>query len=174
MKIIKSIMLSLTLFQLANFSYTSPLTSQASFEVGFSPYGNSLELILKGIDNAKNTIEVAAYTFTSKPIAIALVNAAKRGVKVRVVADSKSNMGKYSALTFLQHHNVPVRLNNHYSIFHHKFIIIDNQNVETGSFNFSSSAVKRNAENVLLLTNVPKLAIEYEKEWNRLWNEASI
>jgi phosphatidylserine/phosphatidylglycerophosphate/cardiolipin synthase-like enzyme len=163
---------------LANTACTRPDTaflpspaSQVSFEAGFSPGGTSLEIILKAINNAEESIFVAAYSFTSKPIATALLEACKRGVAVRVVADSKANKVKYSAATFLANHGVPVRLNSRYAIFHHKFMIIDSRHLETGSFNYSAAAANRNAENVLLLREVPELAALYAREWDRLWAE---
>jgi len=142
-------------------------------EVAFSPHGASLQLILGGIEKAQKSILVAAYAFTSKPIAQALLDAHKRGVSVRVLADSKANQRSYSAVTFLANQGVPVRTNGHYAIFHHKFMVIDGEEVETGSFNYSAAAASRNAENVLLLHNVPDLARQYSTEWRHLWDEAT-
>jgi len=149
----------------------SPIPSTASFEVGFSPKGKSLNIILSEIKRAEESILVAAYSFTSKPISTALMEAHKRGVAVRVVADAKSNSSQYSAVMFLANQRVPVRANDRYAIFHHKFMVFDNRHVQTGSFNYSAAAVDRNAENVLLLLNVPELAGVYAREWQRLWNE---
>eukprot|EP00659_Diplonema_papillatum_P003092 gene3092-4854_t len=114
----------------------------------------------------------AAYSFTSKPIALALVNAKKRGVNVMVVADKKGNTAKYSAVTFLANEGVPVRLNGNYAIMHNKYIVIDGRDVETGSFNYTQAAAKSNAENALLLRGVPELAISYANNFNKLWAEA--
>ncbi len=144
----------------------------ASYDIGFSPNGNSLTTVLKGIDSAQKSIHVAAYSFTSKPIATALLNASKRGVTVKVIADQKSNLGRYSAVTYLANNGVDVKLDGNYPIFHHKFMVIDGTSLETGSFNFSAAAANKNAENVLLLLNVPQLAQTYDKEWQKLWNEA--
>jgi len=116
---------------------------------------------------------VAAYSFTSKPISEALLDAHRRGIKVSVVADQKDNKKKYSAVTFLANQDVPVRLNGNYAIHHHKFMIIDGRNVETGSFNYSAAAFEKNAENVLVLRGVPDLAKAYSQEWQRLWDEAT-
>lgn len=144
----------------------------ASFDVGFSPNQGSLPLVIKGINSAKTSIHVAAYSFTSKPIAAALLNASKRGVDVKVIADQKSNSGKYSAVTYLANNGIVVKLDGNYPIFHHKFIVIDGTTLETGSFNYSAAANK-NAENVLVLWNVPQIAQTYDKEWLNLWNEAT-
>ena len=148
-----------------------PIPAGASYDIGFSPNGESLDIVLKGIRTARTSILVAAYSFTSKPIALALLDAHQRGVKVQIVADQKSNR-KYSATTVLANHGVPVRLNGHYAIHHHKFMVIDDETLETGSFNYSSAAANKNAENVLLLWHVKPIAQTYRKEWQRLWNEA--
>lgn len=151
-----------------------PINSGASFDVGFSPNQGSLPLVLKAINSSQKSIHVAAYSFTSKPIAEALLAAKKRGVDVKVIADQKSNSGKYSATTFLANNNVLVKLDGNYPIFHHKFMVIDGINLETGSFNYSAAAADKNAENVLLLWNVPQITATYDKEWLQLWNEAQV
>jgi len=145
----------------------------AQFDVGFSPKNGALEIILNGIQNARKEILIASYSFTSKPIATALLNARKRGIKVLLVADQKSNIGKYSAAQFLANQDVPVRLNGNYPIHHHKFMIIDHKHLELGSFNYSAAAANKNAENALLLLNVKPIADIYAREWKRLWDEAT-
>jgi hypothetical protein len=47
-------------------------------EIAFSPSGGATELVVKTIESAKTSVRVAAYSFTSKPIAQAL--AKKRGI----------------------------------------------------------------------------------------------
>lgn len=153
-------------------SICGSFASDAHIETVFSPQGEALQLILKAITAAEKEILVAAYSFTSKPIAEALLAAHNRGVAVRVVVDAKSNTGRYTAATFLANHNVPVRRNGNYAIMHHKFMVIDGKHVQTGSFNYSAAAASRNAENVLMLWNMPELARIYAQEWQRLWEES--
>jgi phosphatidylserine/phosphatidylglycerophosphate/cardiolipin synthase-like enzyme len=143
----------------------------ADLEAAFSPYGNSLELILSAIKSARESIHVATYSFTSKPVAEALLAVHKRGLDVRIVADKRGNSDKYTAVTFLANQGVPVRLNGKYAIHHHKFLIVDGKHLQTGSFNYSAAAVEKNAENVLVIWNAPELAAQYEHEWIRLWKE---
>jgi phosphatidylserine/phosphatidylglycerophosphate/cardiolipin synthase-like enzyme len=158
---------------------TEPLSPPATvadapllkFEIGFSPKGKSLNIILDRINQAEKSIQVAAYSFTSKPISTVLLDAQRRGVAVQVATDAKSNTGKYSAVTFLANQGVPVRVNSRYAIFHHKFMIFDERHLETGSFNYSAAAVNKNAENVLVLMNVPEIAKVYTQEWRGLWGE---
>lgn len=171
----KKIMVVIVLSSLYIASYAStPINAGASFDVGFSPDQGSLALVIKSINAAHKSIHVAAYSFTSKPIAEALLNASKRGVDVKVVADQKSNSGKYSATTYLANNHVAVKLDGNYAIFHHKFMVIDGVNLETGSFNYSAAAANKNAENVLVLWNVPQIAQQYDNQWSKLWNEANL
>ncbi|MFN2098378.1 phospholipase D family protein [Pantoea agglomerans] len=138
---------------------------------GFSPAGSAQKLVLYSINNASKSIDIAAYSFTSKDIAIALLNAKKRGIEIRVVADFKANE-KYTVVNYLRNAGVNVRVNNNYEIMHNKFMVIDGQSVQTGSFNYTASANKRNAENVILIKDNVPLATGYEKEFERLFNES--
>lgn len=101
-----------------------PAAASPSVSVGFSPSHAALENVLSVINDATESLDVEAYSFTSKPIASAIVAAQKRGVNVRVMADKKANTGKYSAVTFLANQHVPVLLNDNYAIMH------DNRNHE--------------------------------------------
>ncbi|WWO95796.1 MAG: phospholipase D family protein [Candidatus Dasytiphilus stammeri] len=148
-------------------------SSSLNIEVGFSPDISSSKLILQSISQAHRKIDIAAYSFTSKPISLALLAVQKRGVIIRIIADHKAN-NRYTALTFLSNHGISIRLNNNYAIMHHKFMIIDNQIVQTGSYNYTRAAAKQNAENVIVLYNAPYIAVKYEKEFKRLWEESSV
>ena len=159
---------------LFSFALVPCALAKSDIDVGFSPQIGSQsaqDVVLSGINHAQHKIVVSAYSFTSKPIATALVNAQQRGVDVRVVADQKGNKGKYSAVTFLANKNVPVRLNGHYAIMHNKFMVIDDQDVETGSFNYTQAAAQKNAENAMLLHGVPDLAKTYTQDFQKLWDE---
>jgi phosphatidylserine/phosphatidylglycerophosphate/cardiolipin synthase-like enzyme len=167
---IKRLVILLLTFCTLSWSHGRATVNNVS--VAFSPNAEAEQLVLNGIETAKKSIRVAAYSFTSKSISIALLEAHKKGIAVQIVADAKSAGGQYSAATFLANHGVAVRLNGKYAIFHHKFMVIDNKHIQTGSFNYSSAAANKNAENVIILWDMPKVAEKYIAEWNRLWNEA--
>ena len=140
-------------------------------EVAFSPGGGATDLVVKTIAQAQQSIRVAGYSFTSKPIAQALLEAHKRGIDVRVVLDKSNATARYSSATFLANVGIPTRINHRYAIMHDKFIVVDGEMVETGSFNFTASAEARNAENVLVLRDLA-VAQRYGKERERLWAES--
>jgi len=56
---------------------------------------------------------------------------------------------------------------------HHKFAVIDNRTVITGSFNWSPSAAHQNDE-VLLVIESPLLAAHFTREMDRLWRGAEL
>ena len=123
---------------------------------------------------AKKSVHVAAYSFTSKEIAQALLDAKARGVDVRVVVDKSQASGKCSAATFLANHAVSVRVDGEYQLQHQKIMVVDGVSVETGSYNFTASARDRNSENVLIIRNSPDLAGLYEANWEKMWNESVV
>jgi len=77
-------------------------TMYAKTDVLFSPRGLIKETILKTIISSEETIDVAAFTFTSGDIAEALYNAKERGVKIRLVIDQGQDKRCYPVLEFLQ------------------------------------------------------------------------
>jgi phosphatidylserine/phosphatidylglycerophosphate/cardiolipin synthase-like enzyme len=145
---------------------------QPRMEVGFSP-GDAEALVIRVIDGARATIEVAAYSFTSRPVASALLRARDRGVTVRIVADRSQRTARYTSVRYLARQGVPVRIDSRYSIMHDKFLIVDERTVETGSFNYTRAAALRNAENVVVLVDAPAVAAAYAREWQRLWAESA-
>ncbi len=58
---------------------------------------------------ARTTIKVQAYSFTSAPIAKPLVDAHKRGGRVEVILDKSQRTEKYSAADFLAHAGIPTQ-----------------------------------------------------------------
>lgn len=154
------------------FPIASPSALAGNIVTGFSPGGTAQKVVLDAINDAGHTIDLAAYSFTSKPISLALLAAQKRGVVVRVLADEKANSTQYTAVTFLANQGISVRLTRKYKIMHNKFAVIDNQSVQTGSFNYSANADRGNAENVIYLRDHPETAEAYTKEFNRLWAES--
>jgi phosphatidylserine/phosphatidylglycerophosphate/cardiolipin synthase-like enzyme len=59
-------------------------------EVHFSPNGGCTDAIVKEIHEAKKSVLVQAYSFTSSPIAKALVSAKGPGMRIEVILDATS------------------------------------------------------------------------------------
>ncbi len=135
-----------------------------SWSVYFSPRGGCTDAIIRELNNAKSSVLVQAYSFTSAPIAKALLNAHKRKVRVEVILDKSQKTQKYSSATFLFNSGIPAKIDSVHQIAHNKIMVIDGETVITGSFNFTKAAEESNAENLLVIRD-KKLADLYTKNW---------
>src|ERR1035437_2220528 len=88
---------------------------------------NHILLLLsqRRIYRAKQEILVQAYSFTSKPIAKALIDAHKRGIKIEAVLDKSQRKEKYTSADFIAHAGIPTYIDSAHAIAHNKIIIID-------------------------------------------------
>ncbi|KVC97051.1 endonuclease [Burkholderia ubonensis] len=143
-------------------------------QVAYSPDGAAEELVVSAISCARQSIRLAAYSFTSPSVVRALMAAKQRGVDVAVVVDEKANHGKASvaALNLLTQAGIPSRTVSIYPIHHDKYIVIDGSQIETGSFNYSSAA-RRNSENAVLISQCPAVARSYLQHWQSRWSQGS-
>ena len=136
-------------------------------------FGADCEKMLNSvIAKSREEVRVAVYAFTRRSIAKSLVEAKKRGVQVRVLVDASQsrNAHQKKILTRLRQARIPVRIIQlgKWSSMHHKFIIVDDRRVATGSFNYTSSASTRHAENLLVVFS-EAVAKKYGEAWQRLW-----
>lgn len=137
---------------------------QPTWEVYFSPRGGCTEAIIRHLENAKNSVLIQAYSFTSAPIARAILNAKKRKVTVEVILDKSQETAKYSSATFFLNQGIPLWIDRSHTKAHNKIMIIDGETVITGSFNFTSAAEENNAENLLIIKD-RNLAQTYMKNF---------
>ncbi|HEB4876164.1 TPA: phospholipase D family protein [Kluyvera ascorbata F0526] len=151
---------------------TGAAVAAPSIDVGFSPEGSAQQLVLRTINDARESIRLMGYSFTSPEVVKRLVAAKRRGVDVRVVVDDKGNRSKASqaAMNVVVNAGIPLRTNSQYKIMHDKVIITDGQNVELGSFNYTRSAAESNSENALVVRGVPALAQTYLSHWQSRWD----
>jgi phosphatidylserine/phosphatidylglycerophosphate/cardiolipin synthase-like enzyme len=155
---------ALTLLYLVRTAYHA-WTTPPSLAAHFSPKGGCTEAIVHEIQHARREVLVLAYSFTSKAIAQALVDAKLRGVQVEIVLDHSNEHEVYSDLHFfLEQGLVPV-IDPHHAIAHNKVMIIDNRTVLTGSFNFTQHAENDNAENLLVIKGHPELVRLYKENF---------
>jgi len=106
-------------------AYLLTLYAQAPIDVHFSPGGNPTAAIVKEITDAKKSVLVQAYSFTSAPIADALRQAHKRSVNVRVILDSSQRSERYTVATFLRNAGIQVWFDAKHGIAHNKVMVID-------------------------------------------------
>ncbi len=156
---------------------SSSVQHNGAIEYAFSPREGAEKLVLKVIGSARSEIRMMAYALTSASVVDALIEARRRGVDVAVVADYEENVTKdkkglaRAALSALVNAGCRVRTISVYQIHHDKVIVADRESVETGSFNFTSSAAGRNSENVMVVWKNPDLARGYLAHWQDRFNK---
>ena len=123
----------------------------APASVYFSPRGGAQNALVQRIDQARESIYVLAYSFTSEPIVAALVRAHARGVHVEAVLDRGQRRAKGGQGQALADSGAKVFIDARHAIAHNKVMLIDGRTLVTGSFNFTKSAEDHNAENLMVL-----------------------
>ena len=141
-------------------------------EVYFSPDDHVLHRLLSLVAAAEESIEFLAFSFTSDPLAEALIARGADGVRVRGVMERdqvNNSGGEFGNLVLA---GLDLRLDANRNKMHHKAIMIDGEIVITGSYNFSRNAEEKNDENVLIFHSV-EIAQQYLLEFERIYLAAS-
>ncbi|MCU0485496.1 MAG: phospholipase D family protein [Anaerolineales bacterium] len=157
----------------------SPATSEQDFtidgtrlELYFAPEDHPARRLVELIREADQSIYFLAYSFTSDELADAILESAQKGVSIAGVFEASqvaSNIG--TDFDRLHEAGIDVHLDGNERNMHHKVIILDEQIVITGSYNFSSNAETRNDENLVIVHN-PELAQIYLQEFQKILAEA--
>lgn len=134
--------------------------------------GNCVQVIVDEISKAHSELLVQAYNFTEPNIIKAIDDAHKRGVMVTVILDKISSSQNGEGADMLTLDNIHVYIDHRPKIAHNKVMVIDNNIVITGSFNFSTNAECCNAENLIVL-NSTGLAAAYKANFNARLNVSS-
>jgi phosphatidylserine/phosphatidylglycerophosphate/cardiolipin synthase-like enzyme len=134
-------------------------------KIYFSPHGGCAKAIIDKIEHAKKQILFQAYSFTSTGIIGALLSAKAAGIDVRGILDKSWPVEAPKAKDAFLNGGIPILIDSVHNIAHNKILIIDNQVVITGSYNFTESAERSNAENVLIINN-KMIAAEYIINWH--------
>jgi hypothetical protein len=126
--------------------------------------------IAEAIESAVGSVRVQAYGFTAPAILDALAAARARGVDVQAVLDRSDDTDKVAAAArstgarFTAEAGIPTWIDDRVAIAHNKVIVIDAHLVIGGSYNFTSAAEHRNAENVTFMDS-PVIAGFYLRNW---------
>ena len=133
----KNIKFNILTFLIIILSITISISTLAKTEVYFSLSDNPQKEIIRNNNQAKAFINIAMYIFTDKEIALPLIKARERGVKVRLYLDTDQVDYRYSQSRFLVQKGIKTRVSSNNYIMHNKFAIIDNRLLLTGSYNWT-------------------------------------
>ncbi|GAX36753.1 hypothetical protein NIES3585_27900 [Nodularia sp. NIES-3585] len=174
--------------------------SDTKITVHFSPtsptqpwYKSSNGLIGKTLDSATKSIDMALFVFSEQSLSNILKIRHQNNVSIRALIDSQFAYRYYSEALDMM--GIALSNNCKYDVdnnpwqnplttvgiptlakgdlLHHKFAVIDQQTVITGSHNWSKVANNGNDETLLIVEN-PTIAAHYVREFSRLYSDAKI
>ena len=138
----------------------------------FSHHDDIREIAIKNLRSARNDLKICMFTISDNPIAEVIDECYARRVNVRIITDDGKIFDKGSDIMPLYKKGINIRIDSDKSLMHHKFVIIDNVKLLTGSYNWTRTGADVNNENMLVTTN-NKIVRAYKKEFRRLWLEMS-
>ncbi len=137
-------------------------------EVGESDIANIDRRCAAFIATARRTLDCAFFELESDRIAAALIAARRRGVRVRVVAETDyRDNGPMQAIMAA---GIVVRFDGRAALMHNKFIVVDGAAVWTGSYNVTNNCAFRNNNNGLIIRSA-ELAENYTAELSEMFDD---
>ena len=145
-------------------------------EIKFARSESVADVIMSLMHETSSSIEGALYRFNHPGLADALEDVAQRGVRVRLLVDGNKYKESRTTQELLSGAIIPFRLafgrQGRGSKMHHKFVILDQQTVLTGSYNWTHESEEENQENLLILRD--EYSVEaYSQEFEALWAGAA-
>jgi len=137
-------------------------------EVHFSPGDDCRVRIQELLRLSRVSIDICVFTITDDRITVAIIDAASRGVKTRVIGDNEKAFDLGSDMHRLHAARVSVRVDTSPNHMHHKFAVFDSRVAVSGSYNWTRSAAEHNEENIVV-TNDEKIVREFRKQFDKLW-----
>ncbi|HPP67118.1 MAG TPA: phospholipase D-like domain-containing protein, partial [bacterium] len=136
-------------------------------EIYFSPLSDCLSIINNHIKQARQMIRFAMFSFTLDAIGQEICRAGLKGIKTYGIFEKSQNpvSNEYYFLKKLPF--IHIKRDCFVKNIHDKFLIIDDNIVLTGSFNYTQSA-RKNIETLIVLRN-NCLVSQYVKRWKHLW-----
>ncbi len=138
----------------------------------FAPEADEIAALKESIQAAQSSIRFMSFVFSLDELAGAMLNKlADPDFVLRGVFEERNSLASWSQLPAFVCAGAQARLDGNRYILHHKVIIIDDDTVITGSFNFSNSAAQNNDENIVIIRD-QVIASLYLEEWRRIWDSA--
>jgi phosphatidylserine/phosphatidylglycerophosphate/cardiolipin synthase-like enzyme len=139
-------------------------------KAAFSPGEHCLRMILSLIRNSMKCMDICVFTVTDDRISDALLDAHRRGRRIRLVTDDDKSEDRGSDIDRLERAGIPVRTDRTEHHMHHKFALFDARTLLTGSYNWTRSAAANNQENLIVTddqTLVAAFVDTFERTWTR-------
>lgn len=125
-------------------------------------------VLADAIDAAQYSLDVAIYHLDLWSIRDALIRAHRRGVRVRLIVES--DYQAEAEIAELEYAGIEVIGDMREPLMHHKFVVLDDVQVWTGSMNFTVRGAYVNNNNLLAVRS-SELAHRYTQEFEEMFLE---
>lgn len=139
-------------------------------EAYFSPGDACVNKVMALIRKVQKTADICVFTITDDRVSDALIDAHRRGIKVRIITDNDKAIDLGSDIERLGSAGIPVRMDMTEFHMHHKFALFDGHILLTGSYNWTRSAAMNNQENIVL-SGEHRLISTFSELFEKLWKE---
>ena len=147
------------------FALQTPIPDLDSY---FSPGDTCRNSIIKQISTARQDLLVCVFTISDDMITESLIAAHRRGVAISLITDNEKSFDKGSDIEQLAHEGIALRMDTSPNHMHHKFMVVDQHSVLTGSYNWTRGAARFNHENIIV-TKDSAAVRAFTHEFNKLW-----
>lgn len=138
--------------------------------------GHALADLRRKLRSATSSIRIALFTFTHPALIEDVIAAHRKGISTTVVIDLHSGLGASAkAIKRLREEGVKVLLSQGIQLLHHKFVLIDENTLLSGSANWTKAAFAKNSDCILALHNLSYAQKKFMKHvWHRIETEAQL
>jgi phosphatidylserine/phosphatidylglycerophosphate/cardiolipin synthase-like enzyme len=130
--------------------------------------GSVDDILSASIIAARQSVDVALKALSVESITKALITVTRRGVPVRVITETDSLTVGRSNFQTLRDAGISVIDDQQPGLMNNKFIVIDHNQVWTGSVDYNVSGVFREY-NAVIRVNSPEIAADYTKEFDEMF-----
>lgn len=154
---------------LEEINFTIESNNSDDRNVHFSPGTACRDAIIQQLISANQQISICVFTISDNIIVDQIIKCHRNGLDVKIITDNDKSFDMGSDIMHLEKQGVPVKVDDTRHHMHHKFMVIDQSLVITGSYNWTRSAAEYNHENIVLLQG-SKIIKSYNEEFHRLWS----
>ena len=164
----KALVFGSLLFVLGTISFG---TGSQEFRTCFLPYEDCRARLIDFLSAAEASIDIAIYHLKDPSVLETLAKKSEEGVKVRIVLDTEKATKRAQQIEKLEKHGVHLRYGVQEGNMHNKFALVDGEDLEVGSMNYTKNSFQKNQENSIFTTN-PVLVSQYQSYFERLWDSS--
>ena len=140
-------------------------------KVSFSPGEDCLNDIVELMQSADKYLDICVFTISDNRISDEIIRAFNRGIEIRIISDNEKMNDDGSDIKMLSTTGISIKIDHSPSHMHHKYMIVDEISVLTGSYNWTKSAAEYNQENIIITDN-DEIVTGFIDNFTQLWEKS--